>query len=446
MQIRFPGITEDDLQYAIECLEGCRQEHARSYGFRYPYFAPGGAYGAQWWQLDSSLALCGYKWIDRAFCERALLNFIESQKEDGRICLWGADVLPAVVAGGNRLRQTEGASSLPKLFDAAYQILRGSTDRALKMKTYTMLKKYLDWWFSARQDPETGLITAVFEETFIPYLGCAGEYAPVDTNVEVYVGCNDTALLAEELGYASDADALRQRQAALGESINRFLWNEETGAYYPYYVRERRLGDCLMASAFYPLRMGIAPADRRQRLLTLMRSQAHFGWDTLPLTSVSKTDSAFTATTGQYQGNASWSGSVWTLINEMAVRGLCDCGEHALAAELAWKTLCAFRGNCAEFLHPFDGSGHGVKRYGWTASQYLELLIEVIFGVDYNAAGRCVTITPRIPAELAAATLALHDLQLEKGISLDITVEGGRVSAAVSDPGVKCILHGNSAV
>lgn len=83
MQIRFPSVTQNDFEYALECLEVCKQDNAERFGFRYPYFSPGGQYGAQWWQLDSALALSGYKWIDREFCETALLNFIESQKENG---------------------------------------------------------------------------------------------------------------------------------------------------------------------------------------------------------------------------------------------------------------------------------------------------------------------------------------------------------------------------
>lgn len=75
-----------------------------------------------------------------------------------------------------------------------------------------MLKKYLDWWFSDRQDKKTGLITAVFEETFIPYLEYAGEYAAVDTNVEVYVGCHYTGLLAEELGLHDEREALERKK------------------------------------------------------------------------------------------------------------------------------------------------------------------------------------------------------------------------------------------
>ena len=122
MIIVSPFIKQTDLDYAIECLEICKQENAKEYNFSYPFFSPGGSYGKQWWQLDSSLALCGYKWVDRLFAERSLWNFIESQKEAGRICLWGADVLPDIVAGENRLLQKQGVSLLPKIFDVTYHI------------------------------------------------------------------------------------------------------------------------------------------------------------------------------------------------------------------------------------------------------------------------------------------------------------------------------------
>jgi len=440
MIIQFPHIKQDDLEYAIKCLEACKQDNADAYAFPYPYFTPGGSYGKQWWQLDSSLALRGYQWIDRDFVETALLNFIESQKADGRICLWGADVLPSKVAGDDFPLQTEGVSSLPKLFDVAYHILRGSTDKSLKIKTYEMLKRYLDWWFSARQDQSTGLISAVFEETFIPYLGRTGEYAPVDTNVEVYVGCYYVETLARELGKNRDADEIGERKENLKKSINQYLWDEEKGAYFPYFLKEGKLGSCLMASTFYPLRLQIAPRECQERLLSLLTSQEHFHWDVLPVTSVSKKDAAFTTTTGIYKGNASWSGNVWTLINEMVVRGLCDCGEDALAAELALKTLYAFNHNCAEFINPFDGVGHGVLQYAWTASQYLELLIEFIFGVDYDAKNKTVKVCPRIKKELRHERFEIKGLRLAENLLIDIVIKDNEVSCVVSDEAIKVMV------
>lgn len=231
MTINFPNISQKEFEYAFECLEDCKQPDAADFGFNHPYFTPGGAYGKQWWQLDSSLALSGYKWVDRKFAETALLNFIESQRQDGRICLWGNDTLPKQVAGNGFPEQNEGVSSLPKIFDVAYHILKSSSDNNLILKTYSMLKKYLDWWYRDRFDQKTGLITAVFEETFIPYLGCAMEYAAVDTNVEVYVGLVYTAELAEKLDKLADKADLQKKAEALKTAINTYLWCNEKGAY-----------------------------------------------------------------------------------------------------------------------------------------------------------------------------------------------------------------------
>lgn len=439
MDIGVNGISQSDLNYAVECLEYCKQENVPVCGFNYPYFSPGGGYGQQWWQLDSSLALCGYKWIDRKFAETALLNFIESQKEDGRICLWGSDELPKIVAGGNFLKQSTNVSSLPKIFDVAYHILQGSADEELKKATYDMMRKYIEWWFNSRLDKETGLITAVFEETFIPYLGVSGEYAPVDTNTEVYVGCHYTWLMAQKYGEKSYAEILSKRKKQLKESINRYLWNAEKGAYYPYDIKEKRSIDCLMASTFYPLRLGIADKEQTDRLIELLKNHKYFNWDTIPLTSVSKTDKLFTTTTGAYQGNLSWRGNVWTLINETVIRGLVDCDENELASELALRTLYAFKSNCSEFINPFDGSGHGVEKYAWTASQFIELIVEIVFGLSYDAEKNVIIISPNLSEELKNQSLYLKNIRISCDIIANIIVDNGNITCSVSDDTVKIV-------
>lgn len=433
MKIHFPNITQNEFDYAFECLEDCKQSDAVNFGFNYPYFTPGGAYGKQWWQLDSSLALSGYKWRDRKFVETALLNFIESQKDDGRICLWGSDVLPKQVAGNGFPKQSEGVSSLPKIFDVAYHILQGTSNLDLALKAYSMLKKYLDWWYRERFDNNTGLLSSVFEETFIPYLGSAMEYAAVDTNVEVYVGLIYTAKLAENLNKLADKEELQKKAEKLKYAINTYLWNENKGAYYPYDIRNHEHIDCLMASTFYPLRMNIANKHQKEKLTSLLKDDEHFNWNTIPLTSVSKKDPAFQTTIGEYQGNASWSGNVWTLINEMVVRGLLDSGEKDLAAELALKTIYAFNNNCSEFVNPFDGTGHGVVKYAWTASQYLELIIEVIFGVRVDVNKKEIYITPNLTDSLKGEKLSIKELMVFDGVYLDIEIENGKINYKISD-------------
>ena len=172
-------------------------------------------------------------------------------------------------------------------------------------------------------------------------------------------------------------------------------------------------------------------------MIALLKNQEHFNWDVLPLTSVSMKDSAFVTTRGNYQGNASWSGNVWTLINEMVVRGLSDCGEKELAAELAYKTICALNHNCAEFLNPFDGSGHGVVQYAWTASQYLELLIETVFGVAYRAGDRTVVVCPSLTEGMRKECFSIRKLRIADDIFMDIAIDHGVASCTVSDDSIR---------
>lgn len=436
MKINFPNITQSEFDHAFECLEGCKQSDAADFGFNYPYFTPGGAYGKQWWQLDSSLALSGYKWKDRKFAETSLLNFIESQKADGRICLWGSDILPEYVASNGFPKQRKGVSSLPKIFDVAYHVLQGCENEELIAKTYNMLKNYLNWWYSDRFDSQTGLLSSLFEETFIPYLGCSLEYAAVDTNVEVYVGLIYTARIAEKLKLTFDADEFYNKAEKLKSAINKYLWDDEKGAYYPYDLLKSQRVNCLMASTFYPLRMNIATNEQKAKLISLLKDDEHFNWDLYPLTSVSKKDPLFQTTKGAYQGNASWSGNVWTLINEMVVRGLLDCGENELAAELALKTLYAFNNNCSEFINPFDGTGHGVLKYAWTASQYIELIVEVVFGVRVDVNKKEIYIAPNLAHPLKGKKLAIKELMVFDGVFLDVVIENGKINYTISDSSI----------
>ena len=188
-----------------------------------------------------------------------------------------------------------------------------------------------------------------------------------------------------------------------------------------------------MASTFYPLRMNIADEEQKNRLITLLKDDSHFNWNAIPLTSISKKDPAFQTTTGDYKGNASWSGNVWTLINEMVIRGLLDSGEKALAAELTLKTVYAFNNNCTEFINPFDGSGHGVLKYAWTASQYLELIIEVIFGISSNITKKEVCISPNLCDELKAETISIKDVMVFGNVFLDVCIDKGKTTYKISD-------------
>ena len=98
--------------------------------------------------------------------------------------------------------------------------------------------------------------------------------------------------------------------------------------------------------------------------------------------------------------------------NLPVIRGLETVGRHDLAAELCWSTLKTFHNNFAEFVAPDEGSGEGVQRYGWTASQYIQCIIEHLFGIDYDALDKRLRISPHIPRELKGKELSISNLNI----------------------------------
>ncbi|MBR3999468.1 MAG: hypothetical protein IKI93_14140, partial [Clostridia bacterium] len=133
----------------------------------------------------------------------------------------------------------------------------------------------------------------------------------------------------------------------------------------------------------------------------------------------------FCETTGDYKGWTSWSGNVWTLRNEIIAKGLHESGLLEEAAHIAHQTVMTFNGNYAEFVNPSTGLGQGVLRYGWTASEYIELLVEEIFGIDYCAWNNTLTVTPNIPKEIYGETIAIENVSLGNGKYVHVTVECG---------------------
>jgi hypothetical protein len=113
---------------------------------------------------------------------------------------------------------------------------------------------------------------------------------------------------------------------------------------------------------------------------------------------------------------------VWTLRNEIIANGLRESGYREEATHIAYQTVMTFNGNYAEFINPSTGLGQGVKRYGWSASEYVELIVEVLFGVDYCAWTDTLTVDPHMPKELDGQTVSLSNLSLGNGEYLHVTV------------------------
>ena len=176
-------------------------------------------------------------------------------------------------------------------------------------------------------------------------------------------------------------------------SIYKYLWNGHKGGFYPYNIKEKKHLPDLICSTFDPMRLGGVPEEIEERLLELLTDDDYFNWESYPVTSVSKKAAKYVEAIGEYDGTA-WNGDIWTLRNQAVIEGLRCIGKHDLAGELAYKTVTMFAGNYSEYLKPSDVSGHGVKRYAWTAAQCIKILIEDIFGIRYDNTRKTISIMP----------------------------------------------------
>jgi glycogen debranching enzyme len=415
IKITFPGILQDEFEEAFRVFEECKVTKLPSYGFIYPYMGPGGQYGACWWERDSSLTLSGYMWEDQLFAENVMRNFIAVQKENGRIPLYGADRVGDF---------DEQLSAIPVLFEVAYKILRRSTDKALTEDVYKMLCRYLEWWLSPiKRDSESGLVCAIFEETDPSDTHDQLTIAPLDLNMQIIVGCDVLSKLALHLGKNYDYEKYTMLFNEMKDRINRYNYCEADGAYYAYLTKEKKLQTSRLYNSMFDLfKRSVIPANRAGRIKEYLTDNKYFNWDGLALTTMSKTSPEYTETVGVYQGAPSWSGNIWTLRNEIIITGLREYGEYELSAALAIKTVREFNNKYTEFMSPSTGIGHGVQRYGWTASQYIQLIIEEIFGIDYCSWNDTLRINPNLDKSLRGEQLSLENIKIPGHDTLNVYI------------------------
>jgi len=437
-QITIPGIAQADFQEAFNVLNECLVVDVPMAGFTYPYLCPGGAYGWNWWQLDTSLNVAGTKWVNQPLSEGTLRGFIDvqAQNPDGRIDLWGS----SPIRGG-----VGDVSSLPRYFEAAYDVARRTADAALREAIYSSMKGYLDWWLSSPKYNDTfGLVTGYFEEALGGPQPGPQMSAPVDLNMAVAVGCKNIIELAKALGKTADQQQYQAIFDQLTQNMNHYMWDETKGAHYSVDIQARRRYNDLICSTFDTLRGQVAPPERVARMLPLLLDPAQFNWGIRPVTSVAKTNPTYVEATGQYDGRA-WYGDLWTMRNLPIIFGLEDIGRHDLAGELAWMTIKTFNGHYCEFVVPCTGASEGVPRYGWSASQYVQAIVEHLFGVDYDRLHNRLRIVPRVPAALEDQTITLDKLILPGNgdcrLKLTVAPAGNNIRhialTITGDPGVQ---------
>lgn len=417
-----PGLSGEGFDEACAVLDACRLGPMPEKRLPFPSFSPGGYYHGDIWQLDFSLALLGERWLSEKSAEQMFLNYESFQREDGWIPLYSAsDRLPDAP---HISKQKVGVSSLPRIFATGTALARRSLSPEFTLRCRRILDSCFRWWVDRRFDREIGLFSAVFEETFPPWPGRAGEWFPSDLNVELACACERMAELAENSGRHEEYEFYTAFRRDLVRAVNRRLWDDGRCAFAAWNRPEKCFGENIYVSTFAPLRGAVASAEHRSRLLALLLDETRFNWGRCPLTSADRLSPCFTIVRGHYNGNPAWEGDVWLPPDEVAVRGLIDSGFPGPAAQLLWKSLSIFDRKFDEFLTPDSGEGQGAKQYAWTAALWIDLLLGTLFGIEIGTseAGSTVEIKPLIPPELEGKTAQLERLLLPDGRRLDVEI------------------------
>ena len=433
-KINLPGISQLGFAAAFKALDECLIVDVPIYGFTHPFMGAGGLYNSSgWWVLDSSVTVAGAKWANEGFAEGVLEGFhdVQAENPDGRI-----DESGLSVARG----QVGDVSQPPLFFQVAYDVARRTSDIQLRVRIYQTMKQYLDWWLSpAKRDGRTGLISGVVDETFgEPEYDSRGIFpqsvAPVGLNVDVAVGAARTAQLAADLGKEEESQIYHRAFLELTRAINDILWDESDGVYYSYDLQHHHLRKRLLVTTFDPLRLAIAPASRRERLLKRLVDPHQFNWGKVPLTSLAMTDPGYVEREG-LAGDQAWNGEVEIYRNMDVVTGLEDSGRPDLAAELNWATVKGFYPNYGEYLLPSSGESGGVRGFGVSASLTIEAIVEHLFGIDFDRTHQKLRIEPHVPKALYGREIALKDLILPTGgdtrLSVRIKQSGNGIARIV---------------
>lgn len=192
--------------------------------------------------------------------------------------------------------------------------------------------------------------------------------AALDLNCWLHLDRSELAKMARALGKNDEAEEWDKQAEDLAGKIRALHWDEAQGIYNDI-GSDGSVSSLITPVIFWPFWTGLAGAEQAEGVLKSLRDPAIFGvrW---PLPSVAAGHTTF-------RQQDYWRGPVWINLNWVTIRGLQRCGRDAEAAELREKTLelVARTPILYEYYNPINGDGLGSGNYGWTASLYIDLVM-----------------------------------------------------------------------
>lgn len=152
---------------------------------------------------------------------------------------------------------------------------------------------------------------------------------PVDCAVYFWRQSALLARLAAELGHEDDARRLQQRAAKTRRAINSKMWDEASGFFYDVFADGEERCSIKSCAGLFPL-IGGELEEKRKRSLVGHLTNAEEFWSPYPVPCLAMNEPNF---------GSVWSGASCLRNNWLIYRGLMDCGQAQVAAQLVRRTL-----------------------------------------------------------------------------------------------------------
>lgn len=155
-------------------------------------------------------------------------------------------------------------------------------------------------------------------------------------------------------------------------SMNTKLWDETTGFYYAFDLKNNKRIPIKVSSGFMPLFAGVCSAQQAQKLVNNLNHSFAENDNWYLCASCAFTEKSFNPV--KY-----WRGPVWINVNWMLYHGLLKYGYHK-ESELIKKDVIALIDNFGsfEYFDPRPGTAYDQKRgigadyFSWSAALYLD--------------------------------------------------------------------------
>lgn len=197
----------------------------------------------------------------------------------------------------------------------------------------------------------------------------------VDLNCYLYREYIALALLYEKCSMDAQKEKCIRKANNIKKAINENLWDNESGFYYDFDTKNKKLNKVKSISGFVPLWAGIATQEQAKRLIEEHLNNPQEFLTEYPIPSLSLDSKAYCQKGyNPPSGLCNWNGPMWIPMNYMIFHGLMNYGYNDEAEKIALKTFEAvlFKNKVTrEYYNAITGEGYGRNPFwGWSVLAY----------------------------------------------------------------------------